>query len=140
MKARISVLTICVDDLERALRFYRDGLGLATPGIIGQEFEHGAVAFFDLQPGLKLALWPRDSLAHDSGIARRGSASPDFTIGHNVHSEAEVRATMAQAEAAGATIVKPAQKTFWGGFAGYFQDLDGHLWEVVYNPAFLPKD
>ena len=63
MKARISVLTICVDDLERALRFYRDGLGLATPGIIGQEFEHGAVAFFDLQPGLKLALWPRDSLA-----------------------------------------------------------------------------
>ncbi|MGN8082465.1 VOC family protein [Variovorax sp. 22077] len=140
MKARISVLTICVDDLERALRFYRDGLGLATPGIIGQEFEHGAVAFFDLQPGLKLALWPRDSLTHDSGIARRGSASPDFTIGHNVHSEAEVRATMAQAEAAGATIVKPAQKTFWGGFAGYFQDLDGHLWEVVYNEAFLPED
>ncbi|RSZ39927.1 MULTISPECIES: VOC family protein [unclassified Variovorax] len=140
MKARISVLTICVDDLERALRFYRDGLGLATPGIIGQEFEHGAVAFFDLQPGLKLALWPRDSLAHDSGIARRGNASPDFTIGHNLHSEAEVQATMAQAEAAGATIVKPAQKTFWGGFAGYFQDLDGHLWEVVYNPAFLPED
>ncbi|KAB2902075.1 MAG: VOC family protein [Burkholderiaceae bacterium] len=140
MKARISVLTLCVDDLERALRFYRDGLGLATPGIIGQEFEHGAVAFFDLQPGLKLALWPRDSLAHDSGIARRGSASPDFTIGHNVRSEAEVRATMAQAEAAGATIVKPAQKTFWGGFAGYFQDLDGHLWEVVYNTAFLPED
>ncbi|SEF24315.1 VOC family protein [Variovorax sp. NFACC27] len=135
MKARISVLTICVDDLERALRFYRDGLGLATPGIIGQEFEHGAVAFFDLQPGLKLALWPRDSLAHDSGIA-----SPDFTIGHNLRSEAEVQATMAQAEAAGATIVKPAQKTFWGGFAGYFQDLDGHLWEVVYNPAFLPED
>ncbi|WP_418131306.1 VOC family protein [Variovorax sp. 278MFTsu5.1] len=141
MKARISVLTICVDDLERALRFYRDGLGLATPGIIGQEFEHGAVAFFDLQPGLKLALWPRDSLAHDSGIARgSGSASPDFTIGHNLRSEAEVQATMAQAEAAGATIVKPAQKTFWGGFAGYFQDLDGHLWEVVYNPAFLPED
>lgn len=141
MKARISVLTLCVDDLERALRFYCDGLGLATPGIIGQEFEHGAVAFFDLQPGLKLALWPRDSLAHDSGIARRsGSASPDFTIGHNLRSEAEVQATMAQAEAAGATIVKPAQKTFWGGFAGYFQDLDGHLWEVVYNPAFLPED
>ncbi|MBO9680981.1 MAG: VOC family protein [Acidovorax sp.] len=140
MKARISVLTLCVDDLERALRFYRDGLGLATPGIIGQEFEHGAVAFFDLQPGLKLALWPRDSLVHDSGIARRGSASPDFTIGHNVRSEAEVLATMAQAEAAGATIVKPAQKTFWGGFAGYFQDLDGHLWEVVYNTAFLPED
>lgn len=140
MKARISVLTICVDDLERALRFYRDGLGLATPGIVGQEFEHGAVVFFDLQPGLKLALWPRDSLAHDSGIARRGKASPDFTIGHNVRSEAEVLATMAQAEAAGATIVKPAQTTFWGGFAGYFQDLDGHLWEVVYNTAFLPED
>lgn len=140
MKARISVLTICVDDLERALRFYRDGLGLATPGIVGQEFEHGAVVFFDLQPGLKLALWPRDSLAHDSGIARRGKVSPDFTIGHNVRSEAEVLATMAQAEAAGATIVKPAQTTFWGGFAGYFQDLDGHLWEVVYNTTFLPED
>ncbi len=140
MKPRISVITLCVDDLERALRFYRDGLGLSTPGIVGQEFEHGSVAFFDLQPGLKLALWPRDSLAHDSDIARRGVASPDFTIGHNVRSEAEALATMAQAEAAGATIVKPAQKTFWGGFAGYFQDLDRHLWEVVYNTAFLPEE
>ncbi|WP_332776064.1 VOC family protein [Polaromonas sp.] len=140
MKPRISVLTVCVDDLEKSLSFYRDGLGLPTPGIIGQQFEHGAVAFFDLQPGLKLAIWPRDSLAHDTGIANQGRSSPDFTIGHNVRSEQEVNEVMAQAEKAGARIVKPAQKTFWGGYAGYFQDLDGHLWEVVYNTDFLPPD
>lgn len=140
MKPRISVLTVCVDDLEKSLSFYRDGLGLPTPGIIGQQFEHGAVAFFDLQPGLKLAIWPRDSLAHDTGMANQGRSSPDFTIGHNVRSEQEVNEVMAQAEKAGARIVKPAQKTFWGGYAGYFQDLDGHLWEVVYNTDFLPPD
>lgn len=140
MKPRISVLTVCVDNLEKSLSFYRDGLGLPTPGIIGQQFEHGAVAFFDLQPGLKLAIWPRDSLAHDTGIANQGRSSPDFTIGHNVRSEQEVNEVMAQAEKAGARIVKPAQKTFWGGYAGYFQDLDGHLWEVVYNTDFLPPD
>lgn len=118
----------------------RDGLGLSTQGIIGQQFEHGAVAFFDLQPGLKLAIWPRDSPAQDTGIANQGRSSPDFTIGHNVHSEQEVDEVMAQAEKAGARIVKPAQKTFWGGYAGYFQDLDGHLWEVVYHTDFLPPN
>mgnify|MGYP001077756908 CR=1 FL=1 len=140
MKPRLSVLTLCVDDLERSLRFYRDGLGLKTPGIIGQEFEHGAVAFFDLQPGLKLAIWPRKSLAHDTGLPLAGPSSTEFSLGHNVSSIEEADAVMAQVAAAGAVIVKPAQKTFWGGYAGYFQDPDGHLWEVVWNPELLPED
>ena len=137
MKPRITLITLGVDDLERALRFYRDGLGLKTEGIVGREFEHGAVAFFDLQAGLKLAIWPRKSLAHDSGVPL-GSPSPtEFTIGHNVSSKAEVDAVMEQARNAGAVIVKPAQETFWGGYAGYFQDPDRHLWEVVWNPQWV---
>lgn len=139
MKPRISVLTLAVDDLERAVTFYRDGLGLPTPGIVGREFEHGAVAFFDLQAGLKLAVWERKNLAHDTGIPAQ-VGSPAVSIGHNVRSEQEVDAAMAQAQRAGARIVKPAQKAFWGGYAGYFQDPDGHLWEVVFNPDFLPAD
>lgn len=140
MKPRVTVITIGVDDLERAVRFYRDGLGLATEGIIGQEFEYGAVAFFDLEGGARLALWPRKSIARDTGLAA-GSATPtEFTLGHNVASPAEVDAVMEQAKNAGATIVKPAAKTFWGGYAGYFQDPDQHLWEVAWNPEFLPKE
>jgi catechol 2,3-dioxygenase-like lactoylglutathione lyase family enzyme len=136
MKPRITLITIGVDGLERSLRFYRDGLGFRTDGIVGTEFAHGAVAFFDLQPGLKLALWPRVSIAHDSGIAQ-GSPSPtEFTIGHNVSSRAEVDAVMEQAKNAGAVIAKPAHDTFWGGYAGYFQDPDGHLWEVAWNPQW----
>ena len=140
MKPRLSVITLCVDDLERAVRFYRDGLGLKTPGIIGQEFEHGAVAFFDLQHGLKLALWPRKSLSHDAGVPVGPPSATEFTLGHNVGSREEVDAVMRQAADAGATIVKPAQDTFWGGYAGYFQDPDGHLWEIVWNPHLLPDD
>lgn len=136
MKPRITVITIGVDDLERALRFYRDGLGLATDGIVGKEFEHGAVVFIDLQAGLRLALWPRESIGHDTGLAV-GPASPtEMTLGHNVASRAEVDAVMARATAAGAAIVKPAHDTFWGGYSGYFQDPDGHLWEVVWNPQW----
>src|SRR5690606_39192175 len=106
MKPRITVITLGVDDLERALRFYRDGLGLATEGIIGTEFEHGAVAFFDLQAGLRLALWPRASIAHDSGLPLSPPAPTDMTLGHNVASPAEVDAVMAQAINAGATLIK----------------------------------
>jgi catechol 2,3-dioxygenase-like lactoylglutathione lyase family enzyme len=140
MRARISVITLGVSDLERAFAFYRDGLGLESEGIVGKEFEHGAVAFFDLQAGLKLALWPRTSIAHDTGLepAAPGSGSGSFTIGHNVSSRAEVDAVMKEAAGAGARIVKPAQDTFWGGYAGYFEDPDGHLWEVVWNPLLLP--
>jgi catechol 2,3-dioxygenase-like lactoylglutathione lyase family enzyme len=140
MKPRITVITLAVDDLERALSFYHEGLGLPTQGIMGTEFEYGAVAFFDLQPGLKLAIWPRKSLAHDAGIAMGTSSSTELSIGHNVSSAAEVDAVMAQAKQAGALIVKPAQKTFWGGYAGYFQDPDHHLWEIVWNPQMLPEE
>jgi catechol 2,3-dioxygenase-like lactoylglutathione lyase family enzyme len=140
MKPRITVLTIGVDDLERAVRFYRDGLGLATEGIIGKQFEHGAVAFFNLQAGLKLALWPRKSLAHDTGLPVAGGSATELSIGHNVSSKAEVDTVMAHAKDAGAIIVKPASDTFWGGYGGYFQDPDGHLWEVVWNPQWTAPD
>jgi catechol 2,3-dioxygenase-like lactoylglutathione lyase family enzyme len=140
MKARITVITIAVDDLQRALRFYRDGLGLKTEGIVGEEIEHGAVAFFDLQPGLKLAIWPRESISHDSGLPLGVPSATEFTLGHNLSSREEVDAVMQQAKAAGAVIVKPAHETSWGGYAGYFQDPDQHLWEALWNPQLLPKD
>jgi catechol 2,3-dioxygenase-like lactoylglutathione lyase family enzyme len=140
VKPRITVITIGVDDLERALKFYRNGLDLKTEGIIGKEFEDGAVAFFDLQAGVKLAIWPRKSISRDSGIPLGSPNSTEFTLGHNVLSKSEVDTVMAQARNAGATIVKPAQDTFWGGYAGYFQDPDSHLWEVAWNPQLLPKD
>lgn len=140
MKPRISLITLGVDDLERSLRFYRDGLGLKTEGIVGTEFEYGAVAFFDLQKGLKLALWPRKSIARDTGLAAGRPSPADFTIGHNVSSKTEVDSVMEQATRAGAVVVKPAHETFWGGYAGYFQDPDGHLWEVAWNPQWTPDD
>ena len=140
MKPRITLITLAVDDLERAVRFYRDGLGLKTEGIIGQEFEYGAVAFFEMQPGLRLALWPRQSLAHDSGLPVGKPSATEFCLAHNVASKAEVDAVMAQATTAGALIVKPAHDTFWGGYSGYFQDPDQHLWEVTWNPQMLPAE
>ena len=138
--SRVTVITIGVDDLERALRFYRDGLGFRTDGIVGKEFEHGAVAFFDLQAGLKLAIWPRTSISHDSGIPLSSPSPTELTVGHNVSSRAEVDAVMRQAQHAGAVIVKPADDTFWGGYAGYFQDPDQHLWEIVWNPQWAIRD
>lgn len=139
MDARLTVITLGVDDLERAVVFYRDGLGLRTDGIVGEEFAHGAVAFFPLQPGLQLALWPRASIAHDAGLSQMPPSSTDVTLGHNVSSRDEVDEVMARASAAGAVIVKPAAETLWGGYAGYFSDPDGHLWEVVWNPDLLPR-
>ena len=138
MKARITILTIGVDDLERSLKFYRDGLGLQTEGIIGQEFDHGAVVFFDLEGGLKLALWERGNIAHDTGLAKSPPSATEFTLGHNLRTKEEVDAVMTQARGAGARVVKQAGPTFWGGYAGYFQDPDGHLWEVLWNPQLLP--
>ncbi len=137
MKPRITLVTLGVDDLEKAVRFYRDGLGLSTEGIVGTEFDHGAVAFFDLQAGLRLALWPRASLAHDTGLPLSARSATEFSLGHNVASRAEVDAVMAQAQKAGAVIVKAAHDTFWGGYAGYFQDSDAHLWEVAWNPQWV---
>lgn len=141
MKPRLSLLTLGVDDLERSLAFYRDGLGLSTPGIVGQEFgERGAVVFFDLQAGVKLALWPRANIAWDAGLSESAASPTEFAIGQNVGSREEVDRVMEQARGAGAKIVKPAGETFWGGYAGYFQDPDGHLWEIAWNPAWKVED
>ena len=138
MKPRITLITLGVDDLEKSMRFYRDGLGLETDGIVGEEYENGAVAFFDLEKGLKLALWPRKSLAADSGLSVTSRSPTDFALAHNVSSKSDVDAVMKQAEKAGARIVKAATDTFYGGYAGYFQDPDGHLWEVAWNPNLMP--
>jgi catechol 2,3-dioxygenase-like lactoylglutathione lyase family enzyme len=140
LKPRVTLITLGVSDLERAVRFYRDGLGWKTDGIVGKEFEYGAVAFFELMNGLKLALWPRKSLSHDSGLPVGKPSSTDVCLAHNVRSQAEVDQVLAEAKKAGATIVKPAEKTFYGGYAGYFSDPDQHLWEVAWNPQMLPED
>jgi hypothetical protein len=113
---------------------------LPTAGIIGTEFEHGAVAFFDLQSGLKLAIWPRRDIAHDAKVSLAPRSATELTIGHNVSSKEEVDAMMEQARKAGAVITSPAQDAFWGGYSGYFQDPDGHLWEVVWNPEWKLVD
>lgn len=138
MKPRISVLTLGVSDLERSLAFYRDGLGLPSEGIIGREFAHGAVAFFDLSDGLKLAIWAQEDLAHDTGLPMRPVSTTASSIGHNVLDRDEVDRIMVAAERAGAQIIKTPHQTFYGGYAGYFADPDGHLWEVVWNPEMLP--
>ena len=140
MKPRVSFITLGVDDLDRAMRFYRDGLGLSTAGIVGTEFEHGAVAFFEMQPGLILALWPRASLAHEVGLELGPRSATEFSLAHNVSDKAEVDLMMQQAGAAGGRILKAAADTFWGGYAGHFQDPDGHLWEVAWNPQALPQE
>ncbi|MCB0305148.1 MAG: VOC family protein [Calditrichaeota bacterium] len=127
MKARISMITLGVDDLEKSIQFYRDGLGfpkMESPP---------TVAFFTLN-GTWLGLYPREALAEDAMVSSEGQGFNNFALAYNVASEAEVDATLAEAVAAGATLTKPAQKVFWGGYSGYFQDPDGHLWEVAYNP------
>ncbi len=136
MKPAVSYITLGVDDLQRAMRFYRDGLGLPTRGVVGEDDENGAVVFFELYGGVILALWSRKSIALDSGLPQGNPSPTEFTLAHNVGSTAEVDAIMAQAARAGAMIVKRAQKTFYGGYSGYFQDPDGHLWEVAWNPEY----
>lgn len=140
MKPRISFVTLGVDDLQRSLAFYRDGLGLPTPGIVGQEFEHGAAVFIPLEGGLVLALFGRKDLAHDTGIPLPAGGGSAMALANNVASEAEVDAVLEQARRAGGKVVKAGTATFWGGYAGYFRDPDGHLWEVAYNPKLLPPD
>ena len=140
MKPGISVLTLGVADLERSLAFYRDGLGLPTEGIIGQEYDHGAVAFFDLSGGMKLALWAQADIAHDTGLAVQPVSPTAVTIGHNVARREEVDQNLEAAAQAGARVIKPVQDTFYGGYAGYFCDPDGHLWEIVWNPQMLPPE
>lgn len=140
MKPRISVLTLGVGDLNKALTFYRDGLGLPTKGITGQQFEDGAVVFFHLNDALTLALFPRSSLAKDAKVAVTAPSPPAFSIGHIVASRKEVDEIMAKAERAGAKITDAARDRFWGGYSGYFQDPDGHLWEIAWNPHWKGAD
>jgi catechol 2,3-dioxygenase-like lactoylglutathione lyase family enzyme len=140
MKPRMNVLTIGVDNLDKSYEFYHTGLGLASKGIVGTEFEHGAIAFFELQNGMTLALYPRKSLALDAGIPLSAPSPTEFSIGHNVRSKAAVDSVMELAKKAGAKIKEHARDRFWGGYSGYFQDPDGHLWEVVFNPNMIPAD
>ena len=140
MEARFTTLTLGVNNLEKAYKFYHEGLGLASKGIVGKEFEHGEVAFFDLKNGMTLALYSRDNLAWDSQLKKSEPSPTEFSIGYNTRNQSEVDTLMAHAKKAGAKIVKPAQKTFWGGYGGYFQDPDGHLWEIAYNPNLIPQD
>jgi catechol 2,3-dioxygenase-like lactoylglutathione lyase family enzyme len=140
MKARISIITIGVDDLERAVRFYRDGLGFPTRGIVGTEYEHGAVAFFDLVNGQKLAVWARKDLAREAKVSLGPRSATEFSLGHLVRSKAEVDALIDQARRAGAVVTDPPHDAFWGVYTGSFQDPDGHLWEIAWNPELDPGD
>lgn len=135
MKPRISMITLGVTDLKRSVEFYETGLGFP---LMESDPE---VAFFTLN-GSWLGLYPKQSLAQDATVAAEGTGFPGFTFSHNVETEAEVDATLAAAVKAGAQLTKEAQKTFWGGYHGYFQDPDGYLWEIAHNPFFWvgPKD
>jgi uncharacterized protein len=140
MKAKVDVVTLAVADLERALAFYRDGLGLPCKGITGDQWPGddenaaGAVAMFHLDGGLVLALYPRSQLAKDADVVPPPPTTGGFSIGHLVSSREEVDALLARAEAAGATLPAPARERPWGIYSGYFRDPDGHLWEVIWNP------
>lgn len=140
MKRKINILTLGVNDLNDSLKFFQDGLGWLTDGVVGTEFENGAIVIFDLDNGMKLSLYERKNLAWDSGLKQQPPSATEFSIGHFVNSAKDVDQIMKLAEKAGAKIIKPAQKTFWEGYAGYFQDIDGHLWEIGYNPAWTVEE
>ena len=140
MKPRIKVLTLAVDDLEQSLAFYRDGMGLETKGITGQQFEDGAVVFFHLNDDLVLALWPVGSLSKDAGITATQNRLGAVSIGHVVNSKEEVDAIVSQAEKAGAVVTDRPRTRFWGGYAGYFHDPNHHLWEIAWNPEWSVPD
>ncbi len=141
MKPQISVITLGVDDLDRSLRFYRDGLGLPTKGIIGTQFKGndtspaGAVALFELRSGPLLCLYPRSELAKDAHLKAGAPSATEFSIGQLVRSRDEVDTMLEAAAAAGAVIPEQAHERPWGIYSGYFQDPDGHLWEIIWNPA-----
>ena len=112
----------------------------ATEWIIGTEFEDGAVVFFKMNDNLLLALFPRTSLGKDAKLPVSPTSPTEFAIGHNLNSKEEVDAMMKQAEKVGAKITDPAHDRFWGGYSGYFQDPDGHLWEIAWNPEWVVKE
>ncbi len=139
MEARIDVITLAVGDLDRALRFYREGLGLATSGVTGTDYEGdevapaGAVVMFQMTGGSVLALYPRSELAKDAKIPYGPPKPGEFSIGHIVPERADVDALLEQAIAAGATLTEPPHDRPWKIYSGYFRDPDGHLWEIIWN-------
>lgn len=136
MKQAINDLTLGVSDLEESLKFFQDGLSWKTQDIVGTEFENGATVVFDLSNGMKLSLYERKNLAWDSGLEQQSESATEFSIGHFVNTGKEVDIIMERSKKAGAKIIKRAQKTFRRGYAGYFKDVDGHLWEIGHNPAW----
>ena len=135
MKPRISMITLGVSDLEKSIKFYKEGIGFP------RKESPPEIAFFKLN-GSWLSLYNRESLAEDATVLPAGSGFNGFTLSHNVASESEVDQIIEQAVSFGAILVKPPQKVFWGGYSGYFKDPDGHLWEVAHNPYFWvgPED
>jgi catechol 2,3-dioxygenase-like lactoylglutathione lyase family enzyme len=139
MEPRIHVITLAVSDLERALDFYR-ALGLESSGVIGTEFigddtnPSGSAAMFELEGGLVLALYARTDLAKDATVPLGLPKTGEFSIGQLVAKKADVDALLAEAEAAGATLTDEPHERPWGIYSGYFRDLDGHLWEIIWNP------
>lgn len=131
MQPRISMITLGVTDLAAATRFYEQGMGLPRRPMP----DDAPVAFFELN-GTWLGLFGRDDLAHDAGVSAEGHGFRGIALAHNLESPAEVDTLLQQAEQAGATLIKPAKPTDWGGYSGYFSDPDGHLWEVACNPHF----
>jgi uncharacterized protein len=139
VEPRVDVITLAVEDLERALRFYRDGLGFESRGVIGTQWTdeesgaNGAVAVFKFESGLLLSLYPRSDLAKDAAIPAGPARPGEFSLGQLVQSRAEVDELIEKAEAAGASVTTPRDRP-WGIYSGYFRDLDGHLWEIIWNP------
>jgi catechol 2,3-dioxygenase-like lactoylglutathione lyase family enzyme len=130
MDQRLSLVTLGVADLARARRFYEEGLGWKRGN------ENPDVAFYQM-PGMIFALWSRSALARDAGAADSGAAFSGMALAYNARTREEVEAVLGEAKAAGGTVVKPAHDTFWGGYAAYFADPDGHLWEVAHNPFWI---
>jgi len=139
MEPRIHVLTLAVDDLERALAFYREGLGLSSPGVVGTDYQGsqddaaGAVVMFQLEGGPILALFPRGELAKDANVAVGAPKAGEFSIGQIVENKNDVDRVLEQAEAAGGTVTDPPHDRPWGVYSGYFRDPDGHLWEIIWD-------
>ena len=127
MQPHIHVITLAVADMDRATRFYRDGLGLPIRD------DKPPVVYFQLQ-GTWLALFPREALASYANVAAHGQGFSGVTLSSNVASREEVDQTVNAAEKAGATVVNPPHQVGWGGYTGWFSDPDGHLWEIVWNP------
>jgi uncharacterized protein len=146
MRPRVNVITLAVRDLETSAAFYRDGLGLPTKGIIATEFKgsetepSGAIALFELQGGLILALYPRTELAKDANMADTAPSALEFSLGYAVPSREAVDELLRRAEAAGATLTDKPHNRPWGIYSGYFLDVDGHLWEILWNPKMHIRD